>query len=311
MRVFVTGGSGFLGRCIAARARELGHEVLAPRSAEADLLDPASLDAFLARERPEVVVHSAAYYGGLEITMSEPATIFACNVAMINNLFAAAARAGVRKVVSVGSACAYPGDLVGDLEETAFWNGPLHDSVVGYGFTKKVQLVAQQVYAKQYGLEGNHLILTNLYGPHDVFTPYRGHAIAVLIRRYVEAAERGDAAITNWGDGSAVREFMHVDDAALAIARFIDRPHDLLPVNIGTGVGTSIRELCDLLARLADYRGRVEWDTSKPNGAPRKVLSMARLHHLLPDFAPRSLEAGLAETVAWYRANRAEANTRS
>ena len=315
MRVYVTGGSGFLGRRIVAAAQDLGHEVLAPRSEAANLASHDSLAAWFAARaqegRPiEAVVHSAAYYGGLNITMSEPAAILFKNLTMINTLFQVAAEAGVKKIVSVGSACAYPGDLQGDMPESAFWAGPLHDSVLGYGFTKKVQHVAQQVVYKQYGILGNHLILTNLYGEHDVFTDYRGHAIAVLIKRYVDAAANKEPRLTNWGDGSAVREFMHVADAAALIARAIDWPHDLLPVNVGTGIGTSIRELCDLLAEFSGYAGEVCWDSEKPNGVLRKVLDTRRLKALAPDFTPRSLRAGLQETVSWYRANQAQADER-
>lgn len=315
MRVYVTGGSGFLGRQIVLAARELGHEVLAPRSSEADLFSVESLKAWFAARsaegRPiEVVVHSAAYYGGLNITMSEPADILFKNLTMINTLFQAAAGAKVKKIVSVGSACAYPGDLHGDMPETAFWSGPLHDSVLGYGFTKKVQHVAQQVVHKQYGIQGNHLILTNLYGEHDVFTDYRGHAIAVLIKRYVDAAKTKEPHITNWGDGSAIREFMHVADAAKVIARAIDWPHDLLPVNVGTGIGTPIRELCELLTEFSGYEGEVRWDTTKPNGVLRKVLDTKRLKTLAPDFVPRPFREGLRETVEWYRDNQELADSR-
>lgn len=306
--VYVTGGSGFLGRQIVQYAAQ-NHNVFAPSSSQCNLFELASVVKYLQDKQAEgtpveVIINSAAYYGGLNITMSEPATIFFKNIRMINNVFAAAAQVGVKKVVVVGSACAYPGNIEGDMSESDFWSGPLHGSVEGYGFTKRAQLVAQSVYHRQYGIEDAHLILTNLYGPNDVFTEYRGHAIAVLIRRYIEAALEGKDEVVNWGDGSPVREFLYVEDAAKVIARFVDMPHDLQPVNVGTGVGTSIKELAELIAKYAGYEGRVVWDTSKPGGAKRKVLDISRLKRLVPDFEPIALEEGLKKTIQWYRENK-------
>ena len=211
MRVLVTGGSGFLGRQIVAAARARGHEVLAPRSREFNLENAAGVDDYLAGAANkgagiEVIVHSAAYYGGIGIIQAEPAVVFQKNCRMVLNVFDAAQRHGVRKVVAVGSACAYPGYAEGDLREDRFWDGRLHESVEAYGFTKKVMLVAQKAYYKQYGIESSHLALTNLYGPHDVFTEYRSHVLSALIKKFSDAADR----VTLWGDGSPVREFLFV-----------------------------------------------------------------------------------------------------
>jgi len=314
MVVYITGGSGFLGRQIVKYAKQKGYTVLAPRSSECDLSSLDGTVAWLekqkAEDRPvEAIVHSAAYYGGLNIVTTEPATMFFKNVRMIHNLFEAAARTGVRKIVSVGSSCSYPA-LAHDMREEDFWSGPMHDSVVGYGFTKKVQLVAQTVYHQQYGIEGNHVVLTNLYGPFDVFTEYRGHAIAVLIKRYTDASRLGLSEVVNWGDGTAVREFLFVEDAAQVIAEFISMPHDLKPVNVGTGQGVSIRELTELIKELTNYRGDVVWDVNRPNGVPRKVMDVRRLAMLLPEFKPTPLKEGIARTVSWYAANREEASRR-
>lgn len=312
--VYVTGGSGFLGRQIVRHAGRK-HNVFKAPSSQCNLLDLDSVVKYLEEKKAEgtpieVIVNSAAYYGGLNITMSEPATIFYKNIQMINNVFATAAQTGVKKIVVVGSACAYPGGVEGDMSESDFWSGPLHGSVEGYGFTKKIQLVAQRVYCAQYGIEAAHLVLTNLYGPNDVFTEYRGHAIAVLIRRYVEAALQGKAEVVNWGDGSPIREFLYVEDAAKVIAHFIDTPHDLEPVNVGTGTGTSIKQLAELIAEYAGYKGRVVWDTSKPTGAMRKVLDVGKLRRLMPDFTPLPLDEGLKRTIQWYKQNKAEADKR-
>lgn len=315
MRVLVTGGSGFLGRCIVDAAHQAGYEVLAPRSATFNLETGEHTDAWFAdaieRGGPiDVIIHAAAHYGGIGINQAEPATIFHRNTLMAARVFDLAARHHVRKVLPVGSACAYPGHLSDDLCEDDFWAGPLHDSVEAYGFTKKIQLVAQRAYHKQFGLRSNHLILTNLYGPHDVFTEYRSHVVSALIKKFADAVQAGHDHITLWGDGSPIREFLYVNDAAEAIVRAVDLPHDLEPVNIGTGIGTRIRELAELIAEFTGFAGRIEWNTSKPNGVARKVLDVARMKHVLNWEPPTSLREGLESTIRWYLANKETADRR-
>ncbi len=311
MRVLVTGGSGFLGRRIVEAVRAKGHEVLAPRSAEMDLEDaeaaPAAAKALVRAHGPiDAIIHSAAYYGGIGINQAEPATIFRRNTRMAVTAFELARELGVRKILPIGSACSYPGYVEGDLREDRFWDGALHESVEAYGFTKKVQLVAQHAYHKQHGIASNHLVLTNLYGPDDVFTEYRSHVVSALIKKFTDAADE----VVLWGDGSPVREFLYVKDAAEAIARALELPHDPEPINVGTGVGTSIRELAELIARLTGFRGRIRWDTTKPNGAARKVLDVERMKAGLRWYPAWSLEDGLAETIAWYLKNKAAADRR-
>ena len=311
----VTGGRGFLGRQIVAKAKkDLGlphpNKVLAPRSTTCNLSKYDSVFKYLNKHKPEVITHSAAYYGGLNINVEEPANLFHHNTIMTANLFEAAAQTGVKKIVSVGSACAYPGNIVGDMKEEDFWSGPLHDSVIGYGSSKKIQLIAQHSYYKQYGIEGNHLCLTNLYGEHDVFTEYRSHVVAALIKRFSDQKNSGARSITNWGDGSAIREFIYVKDAAEAIVSSVNLDHDLEPINIGTGVGTSIKELAELTAIYIKFRGKLNWDTTKPNGVPRKVLDVKRMNEKFPNFHPLSFEVGLKITIDWYLANKEEADSR-
>jgi GDP-L-fucose synthase len=306
-KVLITGGSGFLGKQLVPICKK-NYKVLAPRSKTFDLYNYDKTLSYLKKHKPEVIIHGAAYYGGININVEEPANLFHHNTLMTTNLFEAAAQSGVKKVVSVGSACAYPGCIIGDMKEEDFWSGPMHDSVIGYGSSKKIQLIAQQSYHKQYGLEGNHLALTNLYGPHDVFTEYRSHVVPALIKRFSD--ERNKPQITNWGNGSAIREFIYVKDAAQAISEFIDQPHDLEPVNIGTGIGTSIKELAELTAKYMNFHGRLEWDTSKPNGVPRKVLDITRMKQKLPQFRPLSFEVGLKLTIDWYLKNKKEADAR-
>jgi GDP-L-fucose synthase len=314
MRVLITGGSGFLGRQIVAAARNAGHDVLAPRRNELNLETGDGVEDYmggLSRKNcaVEVLIHSAAYYGGIGINAAEPATIFAKNAMMAVNAFELARRFGIGKVLPIGSACAYPGYLEGDLRERDFWSGPLHESVEAYGFSKKMQLVAQRAYFKQHRIRSNHLILTNLYGPHDVFTEYRSHVVSALVKKFVDAQARRENVIL-WGDGSPIREFLYVVDAAEAIVRAIDLEHDLEPINIGTGIGTSIRELAEIVKKHTGFDREIEWDTSKPNGAPRKVLDTTRARERM-GWSPRwSLDDGLAETIRWYVANKEAADER-
>ena len=307
-KVLITGGSGFLGSHLIPQCKQ-NYKVLAPRSRTFNLYDFNDTLGYIERHKPEVIIHGAAYYGGIKINIEEPADIFYRNTAMTNNLYAAASKSkSVKKIIQIGSACAYPGCITGDMKEEDFWNGELHHSVESYGFSKKIQLVAQKSYHKQYGLEGNHLSLTNLYGENDVFTEYRSHVVAALIKRFSD--EKHNPVITNWGDGSAIREFIYVKDAAQAIVEFIDQPHDLKPINIGTGVGTSIKKLAELTAKYMNFHGALDWDTSKPNGVPRKVLDTTRMKEKLPNFKPLPFEVGLKATIDWYLKNKKEADAR-
>ncbi|MBK8189258.1 MAG: NAD-dependent epimerase/dehydratase family protein [Vampirovibrionales bacterium] len=310
--VLVTGGSGFLGRHLVEALSAKGYATLAPRSAEFNLETGAGCDAYLeAHGAIDVLIHSAAYYGGIGINQAEPATIFFKNCQMALNAFELARQHQIGKILPIGSACAYPGYLQGDLKEDDFWAGALHDSVEAYGFTKKLQLVAQKAYYKQHGIASNHLILTNLYGPHDVFTEYRSHVASALIKKFADAKANHAPSVTLWGDGSPIREFLFVKDAAEAIARAVALPHDPTPINIGVGVGTTIRELAELTADAVGYDGDILWDTSQPNGAARKVLDISRLRDKLGWEPTTRLQSGLRETVAWYLANKSLADARA
>ncbi|MDP6932661.1 MAG: NAD-dependent epimerase/dehydratase family protein, partial [Myxococcota bacterium] len=222
MKVLVTGGSGFLGRHLVPRLRARGHEVLVPRSAELDLTDGDQTRSWLGTHSPQAIVHGAALYGGIAFTVREPATLLFRNSLMAIQLFEAAVASGVERVISIGSACAYPGATSGDMREEALWDGPLHPSVEAYGFSKRVQLVAQRACRDQFGLEGVHLAVTNLYGPHDAFDPDRSHVVGAMVRRFVQAVREEVRQVTCWGDGSPVREFLYVTDAADAIVAVLE-----------------------------------------------------------------------------------------
>jgi GDP-L-fucose synthase len=309
-KVLLTGGRGFFGRRIGQALSERGFAVITPGRPEFELFDRASIDRALRDIRPDVVVHSAAYYGGLGIINAEPARVFHDNLLMAVNLLDAAGAARVPRFVPIGSACAYPGSVAGDMKEQDYWSGPLHPSVEAYGFTKKVHQVGINAYAKQYGMKGQFPIITNLYGEHDVFGEYRSHVAAALIKKFADAVRRGDKQVVCWGTGAPIREFIYVGDAAEAVARLLQTDCQE-PINIGTGIGTTIKELSEVVSRLVGFKGEIVWDTAKPDGVMRKVLDVSRMKDVLGWAPPHSLEAGLKKTIEWYTANKDVADART
>jgi GDP-L-fucose synthase len=308
-RVTVTGGAGFLGTHIVSRLEKAGAQVFVPRRQQYNLVSAEACFRCFLEHPADVVIHAAAYYGGLGINLVEPGRIFYENLVMGANVMEAARLAGVSKLVAIGTACSYPGYLEGALAEKDLWAGPLHETVVNYGLTKKLMAIQGAAYKKQYGFASCHLILTNLYGPGDSYNPERSHVVAALIRKWVEADLRGDAAVTCWGTGKAIREFLYVDDAAAAIVRAAEVYDDAaMPLNIGTGVETSIRELAETIHRTTGFRGRIDWDATKPDGCLRKVLDVTRMKAALGWTPPTGLAQGLARTIAWYRENKETAD---
>ena len=309
MKVLITGGTGFLGRRIVEETEKNGDVVIAPRSAQFNLETGEGVPTLLRREKPDVIIHSAAYYGGIGICHAEPLNLAVKNLRMAATVFEQAVLNGVSAVVSVGSACAYPGYLEGDLYERDFFNGRCHESVEAYGYSKRAQLVLLAAAKKQHGIRGVQLALSNLYGEYDVYHEYRSHAIAALIRKVAEA-KLNNGMVRAWGSGKPIRQFVYVGDAARVITRAVRMEADDELINVG-GEEISIR---DLTYKIADVVGlphdRVEWDASKPDGVMRKVINDDTLHRLFPDYAPLSLDEGLSRTVKWYMENKAEADER-
>lgn len=309
-RVLITGGAGFLGRRIVARVQEAGYETLAPRTAEFDLESKDGVCEYFAQYKPDAVIHSAAHYGGIGICQAEPLNLAARNLKMAANLFDTAARAGISKIVSVGSTCAYPGDMPDqDMSEQDIFNGRCHPSVEAYGFSKRAQLVLMSAAHKQFGTSCTQIALTNLYGEHDVFNEYRAHALAALIKKITDAKQSGTKAKA-WGTGKPIRQFLYVEDAADIITRALKLPHDEWPINVG-GEAVSIRELTNKIAELSGLSSDdIEWDPSRPDGVERKVANDAKLRALFPDYAPTPLSKGLKKTLQWYLANKQQADER-
>ena len=301
-RVLVTGGGGFLGRAILKGLRERGAgAVAAPRSAEVDLRDRAAIRRCLAGTKPDLVVHAAAVVGGIGANRAHPGRFFYENAVMGIDLIEEARRAGVAKLVCLGTICAYPKHTPVPFREEELWNGYPEETNAPYGLAKKMLLVQLQAYRAEYGFDGVFLLPVNLYGPHDNFDLETSHVIPAMIRRFEEAKAAGEAPVTLWGDGSPTREFLYVEDAAEGILAAAERYDGGEPVNLGSGEEIAVRDLAALVARETGYAGAIRWDPSKPNGQPRRRLDVSRADRLFGWRATTPLAEGLKRTVAWYR----------
>ena len=301
-RVVVTGGRGFLGRYVCRALAAQGAEVTALGRADYDLLDQVAVRALYADLRPELVVHLAAACGGIGANVANPGRFLYENALMGLLLLEAARRADTGKLVLISTTCAYPKTAPIPLREETLWDGKPVGATGPYGMAKRLLHEACATYAQQYGFASNVLLLANLYGPEDHFDPENSHVVPALIRRFVEAARDGTPAVTNWGSGSPTREFLHVRDAARAVTLAAGLHDDPAPVNIGTGVETSIRALTELVADAAGYTGEIAWDVSKPDGQPRRSLDVTRARAFGFE-AEIPLSDGVRETVEWFAAH--------
>ena len=302
-RVVVTGGGGFLGSVVVQQLRERGcQDVFVPRSSEYDLRDRDAIVALYQRARPQIVLHLAAVVGGIGANRANPGRFFYDNAIMGIQLLEYARQFGVDKFVIAGTICAYPKLTPVPFKEEDLWNGYPEETNAPYGLAKKMLLVQAQAYRAQYGFNAIYPMLVNLYGPNDNFDLESSHVIPALIRKCVEAKQRGDRQIVLWGDGSPTREFLYVDDAAEGILLAAERYDDAEPVNLGSGEELAIRDLARIVAGHVGFDGDIVWDTSKPNGQPRRCLDVERAERLFGFRAKHSLAEGLARTVTWYLA---------
>jgi nucleoside-diphosphate-sugar epimerase len=310
-RVTITGGSGFLGSHIVDRLGDYDCQTFAPRKADYDFTRFADCLCCFRQYPADLVIHSAACYGGIGFNQRYAARICYENLVMSSHLFEAARLAGVQKLVTIGTAASYPGYLEGELKEDNFWDGIPHETVIAYGLTKKMMAVQGLAYKKQYNFNSIHLVLTNLYGPRDIYNPERSHVVAALIRKWVEAKMAGACEVEVWGTGTAIREFLYVADCAEAILRAAQFYESTEPLNIGTGgTGTSIRELAETINSIVEFKGRIVWNTSKSDGQAKKILDVTRMKEALHWQPCTDLREGLAKAIEWYSANKEEADQR-
>ncbi|HEX9012430.1 MAG TPA: GDP-L-fucose synthase [Anaerolineaceae bacterium] len=305
-RVCVTGGAGFLGSHLVARLHERGaQEIFIPRIESYNLVDPGDIQRMLDDSRPDVIIHLAAQVGGIGANRAHPAEFFYNNLMMGVQLMHQAWQRGVGKFLALGTVCAYPKFTPVPFHEDDLWNGYPEETNAPYGLAKKMLLVQAQAYRQQYGYDAIFLMPVNLYGPGDNFNPASSHVIPALIRKCLEAEQRGEREVVVWGDGSPTREFLYVEDAAEGIALAAECYDGPEPVNLGSGNEISIRDLAGLIARLTGFSGRLVFDTSQPNGQPRRALDVSRAEKLFGFRAKTSFEEGLRRTVDWYRAHQA------
>jgi GDP-L-fucose synthase len=306
-RIVVTGGAGFLGAHVVTRLRQRGcQHVLVPRAKEYDLRETSAVVRLYDELRPDVVIHLAAVVGGIGANRANPGRFFYDNAIMGIQMMEFARRAAVKKFVAVGTICSYPKFTPVPFSEDDLWNGYPEETNAPYGLAKKMLLVQAQAYRAQYGFNAICPMLVNLYGPGDNFDFESSHVIPALIRKCVEAMERGDSTITLWGDGSPTREFLYVEDAAEALVLATERYDGAEPVNVGSGEEWSIADLATVIAAVVGYRGRVVWDTTKPNGQPRRCLDVRRAEKFFGFKSAVDVREGIERTVAWYRQRRAE-----
>jgi GDP-L-fucose synthase len=304
-RFVVTGGSGFLGQHVVSALRRRGvDDIAVPEIDEYDLTREEAVTRLYCKMRPQVVVHLAAEVGGIGANLANPGRFAYANLVMGALLMEHARLSGVEKFVALGTICAYPKFTPVPFLEENLWDGYPEETNAPYGLAKKMLLVLAQAYRQQYGFNAIYLLPVNLYGPGDHFDLEKSHVIPALIRKCLEAADRGDPEIVCWGDGSPTREFLYVEDCAEAIALAVEKYDGSEPVNIGAGFEISIRELAELIAEMTGFRGRLTWDAGKPNGQPRRCLDTSRAREMFGFRARTELREGLRWTIAWYREHR-------
>ncbi len=310
-RVVVTGGSGFLGSFVVEKLKQRGAtDIFIPRIENYNLIEKSDIQRLFTDTLNGidpanlVIIHLAANVGGIGANREHPAEFFYDNLMMGVELMHQAWKNGVGKFTAIGTVCAYPKFTPVPFKEDDLWIGYPEETNAPYGLAKKMMLVQSQAYRDQYGFNSIFLLPVNLYGPRDNFNPKSSHVIPALIRKVIEAQERGDKEIVAWGDGSPTREFLYAEDAADGIVTATEVYNESEPVNLGSGYEISIKDLTELIIRLTGFEGALKWDTSKPNGQPRRGLDVTRAKQKIGWQAKMDFETGLKNTIEWYKANR-------
>lgn len=307
-QICVTGGAGFLGSFVVEKLKARGAEVFIPTIEKYDLTKMDSIRKMLDDSKPDIIIHLAAQVGGIGANREHPAEFFYNNLMMGVQLIHEAYERKIEKVVALGTICAYPKFTPIPFKEDDVWNGYPEETNAPYGLAKKMLLVQSQAYRQQYDFNSIFLMPVNLYGPRDNFNPESSHVIPALIRKCLEAKQAGRDSIEVWGDGSPTREFLYVEDAAEGICLATESYNKSEPVNLGSGMEISIKDLVTLIAKLSGFEGKIIWDTSKPNGQPRRQLDVTRAKREFGFKAQVGFEEGLRRTIAWYAEKTAKDN---
>ena len=305
--ILVTGGAGFLGRFVCRNLERCNpRKIIVPRSAEYDLTEQVAVRDLFDATSPDIVIHLAAEVGGIGANQANPGRYFYANAAMGLHVIDEACRRGTEKLVQLGTVCAYPKFTPPPFKEMDLWNGYPEETNAPYGIAKKALLVMLQAYRQQYGFNGIYLLPVNLFGPGDNFDLETSHVIPALIRKFTSARDSGSPSVDIWGTGSPSREFLYVEDAARAIVMATERYDGPDPVNIGSGREVTIRELAAMVKSLTGYEGRIRWDTTMPDGQPRRMLDTSRAKKSFGFVAKVDLIDGLRRTIDWWESQNLE-----
>ena len=301
-RIWLTGGTGFLGQAVVAELKKQQfHNILVTTHEEVDVGDVDQIRHYLKEAQPQAIVHLAAVVGGIGANRERPAEFFYENMMMGTQLLHESWKSGVEKFVTIGTVCAYPKFVPIPFKEENLWDGYPEETNAPYGLAKKMLLVQGQAYRQQYGFNSIYLLPVNLYGPGDNFDPASSHVIPALIRKCLEAVESGSEVVEDWGDGSPTREIVYVEDAARGIVAALRYYNGAEPVNLGSGMEISMRALIEIIAEYTGFRGKLSWDTTKPNGQPRRCLDTSRAEQEFGFRATTDFREGLKHTIEWYK----------